>query len=520
MCKLGRVPLPLISAEHRKDSNTSVVVVVDPFSSGKYLIAELLKHGERLVAVQSSQQLPFFSAALDPDREALRTGKSSRFLAIFDHVDDDCSADCETELRLPNDEQDANDSEFITSSARATLEAIKEAGFHVRAVVPGSEPGVELAEQLQAAMGFTERNSVRTHMLRRDKYPMQEALRAANLRAIKQKFAKSASEVFEWMKESDMDFPLILKPAMSAATEGVHKCNDAEAVVRAFAAECESGKVNICGVQNNGLIAQEFLRGTEYVVDSISCGKGQHAVVSMFKYQKMPDLTYEYTKLIESTGEVQDSLRAYIVKVLDTLGIYFGPSHAEVIVTKDGPCLVEVGARMHGASGPAVMHQATGLGIHELVAGLTIGGEAAEKVRDLVKSDYRYQLIRHAYEGKLNNRPEWGLTGTIQEEIGAAIPSVGQKMSQSSTSSVADAELNFVNLYPSAIQWFHATVHKGQHLPITTDLMTSPGVFLVVHESEQECEAAIQAVRKVERSMLAHVIGQMSPEMLASCHQM
>merc|ERR1711871_1638682 len=99
-------------------------------------------------------------------------------------------------------------------------------------------------------------------------------------------------------------------------------------------------------------------------------GEGLHAVVAMFKYQKMEDLTYEYTKLIESGGEVQDSLRSYVAKVLDAVGIHFGPSHAEVIVTKDGPCLVEVGARMHGASGPAVMRDATGLGIQELVARL------------------------------------------------------------------------------------------------------------------------------------------------------
>eukprot|EP00746_Dinoflagellata_sp_MGD_P157704 gnl/MRDRNA2_/MRDRNA2_86294_c0_seq2.p1 gnl/MRDRNA2_/MRDRNA2_86294_c0~~gnl/MRDRNA2_/MRDRNA2_86294_c0_seq2.p1 ORF type:complete len:362 (+),score=87.24 gnl/MRDRNA2_/MRDRNA2_86294_c0_seq2:579-1664(+) len=347
-------------------------------------------------------------------------------------------------------------------------------------------------------MGFTERNSVRTSMVRRDKYPMQEALRESQLRAIKQKFAKSPEEVFKWMKEADMEFPLILKPAMGAGTEGVRKCNNPEDVIRSFEIECTSGKVNICGVQNFGLIAQEFLKGTEYVVDSISCGKGQHAVIAMFKYQKLPDLTYEYTKLIKSSGEVQDSLRAYIAKVLDAVGLYFGPSHAEVIVTKDGPCLVEVGARMHGASGPAVMHDATGLGIHEVLAGMTIGGEAADQVRDLVKSDYRYTLLRHSYEGKLNNRPEWALTGTIQHEIGTIVPG---------SSSSAEAELNFVNLYPSAIKSFHATVHQGQELEITTDLFTSPGVFLVVHQSEEECEAAIRAVRKAERAMLSRAIG-------------
>jgi biotin carboxylase len=495
------------SSYHSLDAQTPVIVVVDPFSSGRYLIAELLNRGEQLVAVQSSQKLPFFSAAIEPDREALRKGQSARFLAIFDHIDTEFSDECENQLRLTDEKKDAEDAEFITNSARATLDCIKKAGFDVHAVVAGSEPGVELAEQLQAAMGFVERNSVRTQMLRRDKYPMQEALRAANLRAIKQTFAKTPAEVFSWMEEADMEFPLILKPAMGAGTEGVRKCDNAEDVIRSFETECTSGKVNICGVQNAGLIAQEFLKGTEYVVDSISCGKGQHAVVAMFRYQKLPDLTYEYTKLIDSNGEIQDSLRAYIAKVLDTVGLYFGASHAEVIVTKDGPCLVEVGARMHGASGPAVMHDATGLGIHEVVAGLTIGGQAADQVRDLVKSDYRYKLLRHSYEGKLNNRPEWGLTGTIQHEIGAFLPGDHEQMLGSSSSSEAEAELNFVNLYPSAIKDFHATVHKDGQLEITTDLFTSPGVFLVVHESEEECEAAIQAVRKAERAILSHAIG-------------
>merc|ERR1712224_840633 len=95
---------------------------------------------------------------------------------------------------------------------------------------------------------------------------------------------------------------------MGAGTEGVRKCDNAQDVVHAFAAECASGKLNVCGVQNSGLIAQEFLKGTEYVVDGISCGKGQHAVVAMFKYQKLPDLTYEYTTVIESSGKVQESL--------------------------------------------------------------------------------------------------------------------------------------------------------------------------------------------------------------------
>jgi hypothetical protein len=203
---------------------------------------------------------------------------------------------------------------------------------------------------------------------------------------------------------------------------------------------------------------------------------------------------------------VQDSLRAYVAKVLDALGLHFGASHAEVIVTKDGPCLVEVGARMHGALGPEVMQEATGFGIHEFVADLTIGGKAADRVRELCKKDCKYKLVKHAYEGKLNNRPEWRLTDVIQEEIGAILPGIDNKITLSGAS-VMQAEHNFVNLYPNAIRHFHSTVHRGDRLPITVDALTSPGVFLIVHESERECEAAIKAVRKVEREMMARAIG-------------
>jgi len=505
--EMSQAPVPLVAADCGTDSNVAVVVVVDPFSSGRYLVSELLKRGERLVAVQSSSSLPpFLSAALLPDREALRMGQTGRFMAIFDHIDDDGDLDYCGELRMPDDRKDAFDIEFVTNSAYATLKSIRDAGFHVRAVVAGSEPGVELAEQLQAALGFSERNSVRTSLLRRDKYSMQEALRKADLRAIKQKFVNSPEEVLNWMNEAGMMFPIILKPAMGAGTEGVCKCETLDDVTYAFVTECDSGKKNVCGVQNTGLIAQEFLKGPEYVVDSISCGKGQHAVLAICKYQKLPDLTYEYTKVIESTGKIQDSLRAYIVKVLDALGIYFGASHAEVIMTTDGPCLVEVGARMHGFLGPEVIQEATGFGIHQFLADLTMGGEAANRVSDLVRKDYRYKLVKHAYDGKLNNRPEWGLTGTIQEEIGAILPGIETEMALSSGSSVAQAELNFVNLYPSAIRHFHATVHKGDQLPITIDALTSPGVFVIVHESQEECEAAMLAVRKAERAILERAI--------------
>ena len=54
------------------------------------------------------------------------------------------------------------------------------------------------------------------------------------------------------------------------------------------------------------------------------------------------------------TRSAPQALVDYMHKVLDALEIRNGPSHGEIMWTKDGPCLVEVGSRPHGGEGTFV----------------------------------------------------------------------------------------------------------------------------------------------------------------------
>merc|ERR1712178_304479 len=99
---------------------------------------------------------------------------------------------------------------------------------------------------------------------------------------------------------------------------------------------------------------------------------------------------YEYARILPSTGPEQDMLIDYVWKALDALGIKHGPSHSEVIITTDGPCLVETGARMHGAKGPKLTELATGLGTHELVVDVAVNG--ARVFTDLHAKSERYTV--------------------------------------------------------------------------------------------------------------------------------
>eukprot|EP01036_Dinobryon_divergens_P033072 gene33072-42783_t len=53
-------------------------------------------------------------------------------------------------------------------------------------------------------------------------------------------------------------------------------------------------------------------------------------------------------RLRSSLGEREQKLIAYAKQVVEALHIIHGPSHMEVMMTPDGPCLVEVGSRCHG----------------------------------------------------------------------------------------------------------------------------------------------------------------------------
>ena len=90
-------------------------------------------------------------------------------------------------------------------------------------------------------------NGAATKNLRRCKYSQQERLRQCGLRAIKQFYSGDLAEILAWRKEN-LDFPVIIKPALSAGTEGVYWCHTEEDVERAFAEDI--AQTNMCGFKN------------------------------------------------------------------------------------------------------------------------------------------------------------------------------------------------------------------------------------------------------------------------------
>jgi biotin carboxylase len=99
---------------------------------------------------------------------------------------------------------------------------------------------------------------------------------------------------------------------------------------------------------------QEYLEGTEYIVDIVS-RDGEHKVVAIWEYDRRlangaPTVCFGY-RLMSADEPRCRELMDYQRRVVTALGIRHGPTHGEVKWFKDEPVLVEVGARCQGGEG-------------------------------------------------------------------------------------------------------------------------------------------------------------------------
>ncbi|WP_263164847.1 ATP-grasp domain-containing protein [Streptomyces sp. SCSIO ZS0520] len=299
-------------------SDKPTAVVVDGYSAGNFYPAAFAAAGARVIHVQSTPEL--IPSMLAPDLTAYAEN-------IVDGDVDSLAA------RL------------------APLDPV--------CVVPGQESAVRLADALSEALGVKS-NGTRLSPARRDKYEMIETLRRAGVRCARQFKSADPAALVDWA-EREGGYPAVVKPLSSAGSDSVFICRDA-AEVRAAAERILDGH-NIFGAANTEVLAQSYLEGTEYIVDTVSC-RGHRYACGIWEYEKTlldsGQRIYNRDILLAEDQEPAADLVAYVDEVLKALGVEWGPAHAEVIVTEEGPTLVEIGTRLNGNLNPGFHDVALG----------------------------------------------------------------------------------------------------------------------------------------------------------------
>ncbi len=237
---------------------------------------------------------------------------------------------------------------FINENFEETVNWIKDHG-KPSFIIPGCEIGVNLADKLSDQFNLTLRNPLATSEARRDKYLMQEKIKSAGLRSIKQEVFQGSDKAAQWIQANQVTYPLVVKPLHSTSGDGFHLCKNEGDVEKAF--EIELNRENLLNIQNTSLLVQEFIEGTEYVIDTVSL-QGEITVTDIIKYQKRigkyGGTIYERCIFMDTDNPEMSATIEYTKKILNALQIYNGPAHTEIIVDKKGPVLIETGSRPAG----------------------------------------------------------------------------------------------------------------------------------------------------------------------------
>lgn len=138
-------------------------------------------------------------------------------------------------------------------------------------------------------------------------------------------------------------YPCIMKPTDNAGSRGVVLAHSLE--------ELEKGYSYTVGEsRNGGIIIEEYMEGSEVSVEVMVINSEPHIL------QVTDKITTGAPHFVEM-GHTQPSrlgednvaaIKDLAVRAVKAVGIQNGPAHVEIMLTKEGPKMIELGARMGG----------------------------------------------------------------------------------------------------------------------------------------------------------------------------
>eukprot|EP00425_Heterocapsa_triquetra_P036439 CAMPEP_0195066106 /NCGR_PEP_ID=MMETSP0448-20130528/11546_1 /TAXON_ID=66468 /ORGANISM="Heterocapsa triquestra, Strain CCMP 448" /LENGTH=439 /DNA_ID=CAMNT_0040097293 /DNA_START=56 /DNA_END=1375 /DNA_ORIENTATION=- len=413
------------------------VALVDPYSTGAMLAPELAKRGFSVIALWTQEcgenrgHLP--KAAV---------GFPENFLAEVEEQ----------------------------HTLEGTADVLRKAtgGAELAAVICGGETGVKVCDALSEHLGLRGNSTANGMENRRDKRVQQDAVKAAGLRSVRSACGTVWDDVVAFTETEE--FPIIIKPVESAGSDGVKLCHTVEEARAHF--ELLMSSQRKCGAQGAAVLLQEFLRGTEYIVDHVS-RDGVHKCTLVWVYDRRPanggDFVCFGQKCVLADTEVAQELIAYTRGCLDSLRVTDGATHTEVMMTPTGPCLVEVNSRCHGAAGAwmPLAHALTGYTQVDACVDAFLNANAFERLPDVPPSPFmaagQVTMLISFHEGRVEATPGYDVVRSLR---------------------------SFVSL--------EENVHKGDQLEKTVDLFGVTGMCVLVHADADVLAADIKTIRQME----------------------
>lgn len=291
------------------------ILIVDAWSSGQNFIEDVIKRGFYPVVLWTHRNDYIFDAMAE----------------IRGHI--------ETHYRGKAD--------FFVESADYAETLAKVKSYAPKIILTGADLGVELATHLMEDMEFPGNGTDRIPFMT-NKLMMQKALINAGLRGIRSKVIHNWEEALAFYRSEKLT-GCVMKPYRGAGSVMIRICDNEEELKSAFDEVFESG--NYMGENEEGMLLQERICGTEYIVNTLSYD-GIHKLTGLWRSnkKKVPGggMVYNFMESLDRPQSGCYALVNYAFGVIDALGIRYGNVHGEFMVDEKGPVLIEVNCRPMG----------------------------------------------------------------------------------------------------------------------------------------------------------------------------
>ncbi len=198
-----------------------------------------------------------------------------------------------------------------------------------------------------------------------NKAKMREILDKHCIPSCKYFFAKGKKSVLDAIK--NIGFPCIVKPIDSEASTCIAKITSINQIENAL------DWVSSYHVER-GVIIEEFLIGDEFSIEAISI-KNKHYIIAITKKFKNKDTFVELGHLVPAPLSITESdlIKEYVITILDTFNFHDCPSHTELVLTMNGPRIIETHNRYGGDKIMDLVEYSTGIDMYNIIARQSIG---------------------------------------------------------------------------------------------------------------------------------------------------
>lgn len=188
--------------------------------------------------------------------------------------------------------------------------------------------------------------------------------------------------------------PFIVKPADNSGSRGIFKIsdfNDQQTIKNAYdysRASSRSGEV----------VVEEYMNGPEVSVETLSLEGECHVIQITDKLTTGAPHFVEmgHSQPTRLSTETAERIREVAKAANRAIGITNGPSHTEIIVTEEGPKIVELGARLGGdCITTHLVPLSTGVDMVECCIRIALGEKPDIEVKHNKGSAIRY-FLQHA----------------------------------------------------------------------------------------------------------------------------